>query len=196
MASLFGIDISVISLLFSVISITLAVIVTVALSLLRKTIPKGENANSQIDAIALVQEFRKRNEAMEEKLVDLRVRVEILDLRVSRMIGREPLKQSPQSIGTEMPKETKGRAQLSSSTFLERPITIDPIRREILSAVRDANGAATSRDIQAKIGKSREHVARTMNMLQKQGLLHRNQETRPFSYSITQEGENELSNTL
>ena len=47
---------------------------------------------------------------------------------------------------------------------------------------------ATARDIQEKIGRSREHTARMMNALFKKGLVERNSEARPFSYRITEKG--------
>jgi predicted transcriptional regulator len=153
-----------------------------------------------LDASALVQEFKGRYRALEEKLVDLRVRVEILDLRVVRMGGKE----IPRSGGRDI-----SRAEVvpnnAESIILSPglPITdpnkggeIDSIHREILKAVKNANGRATSRDIQVRIGRSREHVARTMNILRKQGLLYRSQETRPFTYSVTPEGERELQRVV
>ena len=50
----------------------------------------------------------------------------------------------------------------------------------------------TAKDIQGRIGRSREHTARMMNSLFKEGLVERNNETRPFSYKITEKGRNLL----
>ena len=43
----------------------------------------------------------------------------------------------------------------------------------------------SAREIQVRIGRSREHTARMMNALFKKGLVERNNEVRPFSYKIT-----------
>jgi hypothetical protein len=195
--SSFPLDITSISIVLSIISLALAMAALLFLSI---NVPKKVHDSNEVDAFALVQEFRNRNFALEEKLVDLRVRLEILDLRVARLSGKSEAKVSA-SLGQVQP--------LSSSEVLDRkpsfsPVsregprsfpTVDPIRREILSAVKEANGSVTSRDVQLRIGRSREHVARTMNLLRKEGFLYRNQGARPFTYSITGEGESELRTT-
>jgi predicted transcriptional regulator len=183
-------DVMLISIVLSVISVILVVIFFLVI---RETLPKEREDANELDAFALVREFRNRNQALEEKLVDLKVKMEILSLRVGKMSGKDGQKDvSPQVLATISPKESARSAPASFS--YEKPrVGVDPIHQEILAAVREAAGAATSREIQLKVGRSREHVARTLNVLQKQGLLYRNQNSRPFSYSITQEGERELN---
>ena len=46
----------------------------------------------------------------------------------------------------------------------------------------------TSRDIQVTLGRSREHISRTMKKLYVDGFVERNMQTKPFSYSITEKG--------
>ncbi len=192
--SSFPLDITSISILLSILSLVVA---TVAVLFAIRNPLKKVKGDNEIDAFALVQEFRNRNQALEEKLVDLRVRLEILDLRLARIAGKGGTTElSPQnSVKLASSREALAQTPVLSPVLHGRArvvATLDPIRREILSAVKDASGSATSRDIQLRIGRSREHVARMMNLLQKQGLLHRNQEARPFSYSITKDGESEL----
>jgi len=50
------------------------------------------------------------------------------------------------------------------------------------------NKAMTSRDIQITIKKSREHTSRLMKRLFENGLVQRNTETKPYTYSITEKG--------
>jgi predicted transcriptional regulator len=196
--SSFTLDITSVSLILSAAAIAIASLSLVIVA--AKSSSGGGNANKEIDALAIVEEFKSRNQVLEEKLVDLRVRVEILDLRIAKLTGRTgPREIASEGYVMETPRETRGvmtRPSFSSTiSEARRPVSgfpIDPIRREILGAVRDANGVATSGEIQVKVGRSREHVARTMNTLQKQGLLHRNQDARPYTYSITEEGEREL----
>ena len=51
----------------------------------------------------------------------------------------------------------------------------------------------TSRDIQITLGKSREHISRTMKKMSDDGLVQRNTNAKPYSYSITQNGLSRLS---
>ena len=51
----------------------------------------------------------------------------------------------------------------------------------------------TSRDIQITLGKSREHISRTMKKMSDDGLVERNTNAKPYSYSITQNGRSRLS---
>ena len=51
----------------------------------------------------------------------------------------------------------------------------------------------TSRDIQITLGKSREHISRTMKKMSDDGLVKRNTNAKPYSYSITQNGLSKLS---
>ena len=46
----------------------------------------------------------------------------------------------------------------------------------------------TSRDIQVTLGRSREHISRLMKKLYEDGLVDRNDGTRPFRYSLTEKG--------
>ena len=50
------------------------------------------------------------------------------------------------------------------------------------------NKAMTSRDIQITLKKSREHTSRLMKKLFEEGLVQRNTESKPYTYSITEKG--------
>ncbi len=50
------------------------------------------------------------------------------------------------------------------------------------------NDIITSRDIQVTMGKSREHTSRLLKKMYEDGYLQRNEDTRPYSYSVTQKG--------
>lgn len=192
-------DITVISLTVALVGVAVAIVALFVST--RISLDGSARDEGQIDALTIVQEFRNRNKTLEEKLVDLRVKLEILELRIGRIMGKEQQSANFQRGGIVIPpspkreREILSRRPTSSQTQGTFGVATDPIIREILVAVKDAGGAATSRSIQLRVGRSREHVARTLNTLQKQGLLYRNQETRPFSYAITQQGESEISST-
>ena len=50
------------------------------------------------------------------------------------------------------------------------------------------NDIITSRDIQVTMGKSREHTSRLLKKMYEDGYLQRDEDTRPYSYSVTQKG--------
>ena len=50
----------------------------------------------------------------------------------------------------------------------------------------------TSRDIQITIGRTREHTSRLMKKLSADGLVQRHAGTKPFVYSLTEEGKKRL----
>ena len=54
------------------------------------------------------------------------------------------------------------------------------------------NKAMTSRDIQITTKKSREHTSRLMKKLFESGLVERNTETKPYTYSITEKGKSKV----
>lgn len=58
--------------------------------------------------------------------------------------------------------------------------------RHILTQI--LNGAKTARDIQAVLGKSREHVARMLKKLYDAGLVSRQSDDRPYTYQLTDTG--------
>ena len=65
--------------------------------------------------------------------------------------------------------------------------------REALRLVFEGRGKTTAKDIQQKIGRTREHTARMMNSLFQEGLVERDVTVRPFAYSITQKGRDLLN---
>ena len=59
---------------------------------------------------------------------------------------------------------------------------------EALRLVFEGRGKISAREIQQRIGRTREHTARMMNSLYHDGLVERDVTARPFSYSITEKG--------
>ncbi|MBT6398082.1 MAG: winged helix DNA-binding protein, partial [Nitrosopumilus sp.] len=58
------------------------------------------------------------------------------------------------------------------------------------------NKAMTSRDIQITTKRSREHTSRLMKKLFESGLVQRNIETKPYTYSITEKGKSKVDNII
>jgi predicted transcriptional regulator len=225
-------DITIISLILASFAVAIAIV-----GLLQR--PKNlakQVPEESLDAIALVKEFGERQKRLEQKMVDEKVRLEILELRISKQkvassesyhmppqgnkFGRidangslsslksgsvkaigEPSElalrfRTPEPSGKyEVPLDTVEDHSFSNgengrtTSALDRR---DSTTIEILQAVSDGDGRATARQIQERIGRSREHTARMMNELYKEGLVLRNVEARPFTYSLTDAGRNVL----
>ena len=58
------------------------------------------------------------------------------------------------------------------------------------------NKPLTSRDIQITLEKSREHTSRLMKKLFEDGFVKRNTNTKPYTYSITEKGKQQLGAIL
>ena len=69
-------------------------------------------------------------------------------------------------------------------------MSLDNTVEVVLGLITDRT--MTSRDIQITLGKSREHISRTMKKLFEDGYVERNIRTKPYSYSITQKGRQKL----
>jgi predicted transcriptional regulator len=187
--------------------------------------PQSETEDDNaIEVSAVVSEFSQRLKRLEEGLVDLRVKLEILDLRVNRGSTRLTSSPSPApneetsrwftqetvSSPTHYSAEDAGQVPHSqypaSKTIGQRSnpasasSNIAPVDRrpgstemEALRIVSEGLGRITAKEIQQKIGRTREHTARMMNSLYHEGLVERDVTARPFSYRITQKGRDALN---
>ena len=207
MSFLFSSNITLISLLLSVISIALVIIFAIVLSRKQNSAIQDE---SKIEVSAIVSEFGERQKRLEQRLIDEKVRLEILELRLVRPSETHQEPKRPIEVFSAGSRDLTVKEsipvvsvldQLTEHTGSERGIGTnlaktglrkDAVVLEILQAVLDAGNKATARDIQQKIGRSREHTARMMNSLYKEGLVSRDNSARPFTYSLTDLGSNEL----
>ena len=179
--------------------------------ILWRQVSRIKSVDSELDARALVQEFSQRSRRLEERLVDQKVRLEILELRqqkqnetlsnrsvmlmpeTSQFVVTKSLEPSPPSGRQtyETPEKSELVPQMPLSEENRRPGSVLLVRSEMEAlkfVLESGNKGATSRDIQTRIERSREHTARMMNALFKEGLVERSSEARPFTYRITEEG--------
>ena len=83
------------------------------------------------------------------------------------------------NVGKVAPKPVESRRRTPNMGF-------DDVVETVLGLITDKS--MTSRDIQVTLGRSREHISRTMKKLYVDGFVERNMQTKPFSYSITEKG--------
>lgn len=180
----------------------------------RVTAQYHNDPDVNIEVSAIVTEFGQRMKKLEENLVDQKVKLEILELRAQRassastpgsgvMKGYEgfaPLRQeqseirvTPQQIASAQLEDKSPIITPQIRTAIDQKINVLNRRpggteREALRMVFEGRGNTTAKDIQQRIGRTREHTARMMNSLFQEGLVERDITARPFAYSITQKG--------
>ncbi|MFN3621459.1 MAG: hypothetical protein ACK4TI_01060 [Nitrososphaerales archaeon] len=128
---------------------------------------------------AFAEEYSRRINKLETRLVDLQVRLDILETKTEKTTPREEeekiKKVSFGELISHKPQDdiTKFSRELSNFELT------------ILKCV--AEGSKTPSEVKAVVGHSREHVARALKDLYEAGFLYR-QGGRPFIYSLSSKG--------
>ena len=140
----------------------------------------------------------ERMEFYERQLIDLKIKLDAIDME-NLTFSQE----TPQNVvkNEEKPVEVVQK----QVEIIPEPVPVPPrvertpnmssdnIVEAVLRLITDRS--RTSRDIQITLGKSREHISRTMKKMTDEGLVQRNTNAKPYSYSITQNGLSRLSGT-
>ena len=140
----------------------------------------------------------ERLEFYERQLIDLKIKLDAINLdnlSFSQEIPQNIVKNEEKPIQVvEKPVQVVPE-QAPHPPRVERApnMSSDNIVEAVLRLITDRS--RTSRDIQITLGKSREHVSRTMKKMTDDGLVQRNTNAKPYSYSITQNGLSRLSGT-
>jgi len=141
----------------------------------------------------------ERLEYYERQLIDMKIRLDALEIQGIEENPVDPnldLKQFMQKLveNNEKPeKEVK---------VVEKPVSVPNIPNIEHVSPTDyvlhliTNKAMTSRDIQITTKRSREHTSRLMKKLFESGLVQRNTETKPYTYSITEKGKSKVENVI
>lgn len=140
----------------------------------------------------------QRFEEYERQLVEMKIRMDSIGMEVpggdmmsiSRVVGDDIGGMGYQGEPGQKtlkitPKTNQNRPKPSQSPT---NITHHNATELVLHEIR--NEPKTSRDIQMVLGKSREHTARLLKKLYDDGLVKRNTDSRPYTYSITEAGPN------
>ena len=129
----------------------------------------------------------------ERQLIDLKIKLDAIDLE-NLSFSEEPPKNNV-TIKEEKPIEMSPKPPKNQPTQAQRTPNMgyDNVVEAVLGLITDKS--RTSRDIQITLGKSREHISRMMKKLYEDGLVKRNVNTKPYTYSITQKGHSRLDGT-
>ena len=138
----------------------------------------------------------ERLEFYERQLIDLKIKLDVIDLenlRFSQEIPQNVVKNEEKPIQVVekqvqiMPEQVPVPARVERTPNMSSGDIVETVLKLITDRSR------TSRDIQITLGKSREHISRTMKKMSDGGLIERNTSVKPYSYSITQKGLSKLS---
>ena len=138
----------------------------------------------------------ERMEFYERQLIDLKIKLDAIDLEnltFSQEIPQNIVKneEKPAQV-VQKPVEIVPEPAPNPPKVERAPnMSSDNIVEAVLRLITDKS--RTSRDIQITLGKSREHISRTMKKMTDDGLVERNTNAKPYSYSITQMGLSKLS---
>ena len=138
----------------------------------------------------------ERMEFYERQLIDLKIKLDAIDLENLTFSQETPQnivknEEKPAQV-VQKPVEIVPEPAPNPPKVERAPnMSSDNIVEAVLRLITDKS--RTSRDIQITLGKSREHISRTMKKMTDDGLVERNTNAKPYSYSITQTGLSKLS---
>ena len=135
----------------------------------------------------------ERLEFYERQLIDMKIKLDAIEIENLDNSYHTPPPEFENSVEERSQEVTTPRPNVVKTT----PKPVEPRRRApnmgfddvvetVLGLITDKS--MTSRDIQVTLGRSREHISRTMKKLYVDGFVERNMQTKPFSYSITEKG--------
>jgi hypothetical protein len=138
----------------------------------------------------------ERLEFYERQLIDLKIKLDAIDLEnlsFSQGIPQNVVKNEEKPVQVVEKQVQIVPEQIPIPVRVEKTpnMSSGDIIEAVLRLITDRS--RTSRDIQITLGKSREHISRTMKKMSDGGLVERNTNAKPYSYSITQNGLSKLS---
>ena len=144
----------------------------------------------------------ERLEYYERQLIDMKIRLDSLEIQGVEENPVDPnleLKQFIEKLVETKEPEKEIKVIKKPEIVLEKQVSTPNLSNiEAVSPVDYVlqlitNKAMTSRDIQITTKRSREHTSRLMKKLFESGLVQRNTETKPYSYSITEKGKGKIN---
>jgi predicted transcriptional regulator len=136
-----------------------------------------------------IKQYADKLHVYDKAIAELKVKVDMLEMSGrSHLISRD-IKSKKEDSGRDIGMISQNSVIIEEST--EKPTqpqthTYLDTLEEILLLLREK--PMTTRHIQERVGKSREHTSRIMNGLYHSGFVMRDTSSKPFKYSITDTG--------
>jgi len=145
----------------------------------------ASNSQNKVDS--------ERLEFYERQLIDMKIKLDSIEIENLDNSYHTPppglengVEERSQEVPTPRPNVVKTTPKPVESRRRAPNMGFDDVVETVLGLITDKS--MTSRDIQVTLGRSREHISRTMKKLYVGGFVERNMQTKPFSYSITEKG--------
>ena len=147
----------------------------------------------------------ERLEFYERQLIDMKIRLDALEIQgiVEKPVDPNlELKQFMQELVENHESQKEVEVIKEPEIIVEKPVSVPKIPNIEHVSPTDyvlhliTNKAMTSRDIQITTKRSREHTSRLMKKLFENGLVQRNTETKPYTYSITEKGKSKVEDVI
>ena len=157
----------------------------------------------------LIDSYIQKFDEYNQIISDLRTKMDMIELKISpqKEVEIQDIQQDIQreSVTTGDTANDKSQKKISHN--------IPPVMKDVIimnnengkqsmqrlntvdSVLKMLEVPLTSREIQAKIKKSREHTSRLLKKLYSEDVVMRDESTRPFRYKITDEGRRLLEQT-
>ena len=144
-------------------------------------------------------------EYYEKELIDMKIRLDAIEMERNEGSSTEKRqfteKPAQKPADTAAPKAPEVVVPEAAAPAVKQ-VVADKAPKVVATSVNPVdhvlqlitNTAMTSRDIQITLKKSREHTSRLLKRLYEEGYVHRNTESRPYTYSISEKGKAKISN--
>ena len=139
--------------------------------------------------------YQERLEYYEKQLIDMKIRLDALDLEDINTKLYDSIPKSNQVVEQLSSREaSKGKRKVVEKNHSQEErlpnMCYQNVTGYVLRLITDKS--MTSRDIQITLGRSREHTSRLMKKLFEDGYVKRNSDSKPYTYSITEGGKEKL----
>ena len=201
----FNLDYSLSDTLISMIFLVLSFFTFLYIGYLRDI--KGRDERDYKMKDMLIEGYLHKFDEYNEIISELRSKLDVIDQKINSekyIIKKNELAATNKS--SDMTKERSHKAISHNSITVTKNLNVTG--EDIASADEDSSGPntvdsilrmlevpLTSREIQRKINKSREHTSRLLKKLYSENIVMRDESVRPYKYKITDEGRRLLEQT-
>lgn len=167
--------------LTTITSLALIIMIVIYLPKIKKAIKEQKDANEILKDI--ITDFHNRLTQQDNKILDQQVRLDILELKIDQ--SKVPIIQKVYNSDKEIKRSIiLNENKISVEQEIER--YLNPTEIHILELLMKED--QTSIQIQQKIKKSREHIARLLKKLFELNYITRSEKKKPYIYTITNKG--------
>lgn len=133
----------------------------------------------------IVAEYARRMKEYEDMLVDLRIRLDTMEIRTGD--ASQTTSQEISDVGHKLEPALEPKPMVIRRRIEQEGVgMVDYVLKLLIE------GPKTSRQIEGLIGRSREHTARLMKRLFEMGYVTRDMTSKPYTYTITDSGKTVL----